>query len=200
VRLENASEYHSEFGLFGRQAADGGEETHLSVVYVEGTAFGVQATEEETVGELHGLRQIIHLVHFTVVVQLRQQHDGTLRELLVHERHVDVIDEVDQQFFLGGALDVAHTLVHVSHNHPVQGSRVRLVVERQSYKTDFVASHKLQEVHHQSGFACAGSSCEAHWLSLTQMQGHHVAYSLSLHRRHNDRRINLFCVVNLIRN
>lgn len=199
MRLENASEYHSEFGLFGRQAADGGEETHLSVVYVEGTAFGVQATEEETVGELHGLRQIIHLVHFTVVVQLRQQHDGTLRELLVHERHVDVIDEVDQQLFLGGALDVAHTLVHVSHNHLVQGCRVRLVVERQSHKTDFVASHKLQEVHHQSGFASAGTSCEAHRLPLTQMQGHHVAHSLSLHRRHDNRRLNLFGVVNLIR-
>lgn len=56
-----------------------------------------------------------------MVVQLRQQHDGTLREVLVHKRHVDVIDEVDQQFFFGRALDVAHTLVDVGHDHLLQG-------------------------------------------------------------------------------
>lgn len=55
MRLQDVGENHSQLGLFRRQAADGGEESHLSVVYLEGSAFGVQATEEQAIRELYSL-------------------------------------------------------------------------------------------------------------------------------------------------
>jgi len=54
-----------------------------------------------------------------VVVQLGEQHDGALCEVLVHEGHVDVVNEIDQQIFLRRALDVSYALVHIRHYHPL---------------------------------------------------------------------------------
>mmetsp|Transcript_33252 Transcript_33252/g.87955 ORF Transcript_33252/g.87955 Transcript_33252/m.87955 type:complete len:1619 (-) Transcript_33252:4415-9271(-) len=172
----------------GREARDDREAPLEPRVHHEGARLGVHARGEADVHQVLFLVERGSVVHLPVRHHLREQHDGGLRVVGVHVRHVQVVDEEDALLVRRGAVGPAGSLVHGAHDDALkcEGGGKAVVVDRLVDVLVALGREVREEVLDDCRLAGSRDAHVQHRLLPVKVELQHVLHALQLHVADDD--------------
>mmetsp|Transcript_16720 Transcript_16720/g.41370 ORF Transcript_16720/g.41370 Transcript_16720/m.41370 type:complete len:363 (+) Transcript_16720:7-1095(+) len=172
----------------GQKRGHGREVPLQPVVDHEGTRLRVHAGHELDVLQVALLGEVVPVVDLHVTPLLQHEHRGRLRVVLVHRRHVHVVDEEEALLVRRRPVRAARALVQGAHEDRLERGRGRVAVVADGGAHHVVATHfdLGAEVLHDRGLPGTRNAHEQHRLVPRDVQVHHVLVLLNVHARNHD--------------